>query len=675
MPDSADPAPAAPPALRRALRRIRSAVAGAGRATWLWWRARTVVFRRTVRSLVLVVLTSVLCLLVGLATASAQAPLGPHEATWSTTLDSTVTLDLGPLGMASMDSPAGIPGVEVTLGEIPSEPEPQAADSASVGQALSSDAASYIAVVTHPDLTIQRGLHALLHDGLRRAGMLEGLILCLVTAGRLATTGRLRDTLKTGLMRRPSAIIASVAVASAVAALLVPAVRSEPARGTTLEVLEGTPLAEARFSGRIADIVAAYGPRITSFLKDNDTFYSQADANLRAAWSAAQASGGLVEVTASQGTVDQDDLDQRVQAVATQSPTPTAATGQAAEQTTEQATDGSTGGATEDPGQSPEAGGTPTGASSAPSASPTSTPPATGAQAVGERGAITAVMSTDLHCNLDVINFTGVLDRISGATIHMDDGDLTMTGSEPEQFCVDALSKAVPSSMSRVATVGNHDSDSTAARLRGQGWTVTDGTVKNVGGLRILGDEDPDRTTATGTASRDGRTAEQVGASLAATSCAKATDVVLIHQPATFGPLTSKGCAPLLLAGHVHSEKGMTTTQGSRGPVAALISGAGKGGTSLGSVTEDAYLHVLSFDSSGDLVAWRAVVLHPDASVTVGAWQPVPPPQEEASQQAQAAVAEAGVEPDVSGAPQETPSQEAQDTQTGEDQDAGSDAG
>ena len=116
MPDSTDPASAVPPALRRALRRIRSAVAGVGRAAWLWWRARTVVFRRTVRSLVLVALTSVLCLVVGMTTASAQAPLGPHEATWSTTLDSTVTLDLGPLGMASMDSPAGILGVEVTEG-------------------------------------------------------------------------------------------------------------------------------------------------------------------------------------------------------------------------------------------------------------------------------------------------------------------------------------------------------------------------------------------------------------------------------------------------------------------------------------------------------------------------------------------------------------------------------
>ena len=103
-------------------------------------------------------------------------------------------------------------------------------------------------------------------------------------------------------------------------------------------------------------------------------------------------------------------------------------------------------------------------------------------------------------------------------------------------------------------------------------------------------------------------------------------DVVLIHQPATFDTLTKEGCAPLLLAGHVHAERGMTTAISPRTgrPVTGIISGAGKGGTSLGSVTEDAFLHVMSFDSAGALVAWRAVILHSDASVTVGAWRPVP---------------------------------------------------
>jgi hypothetical protein len=238
-------------------------------------------------------------------------------------------------------------------------------------------------------------------------------------------------------------------------------------------------------------------------------------------------------------------------------------------------------------------------------------------------------MTTDLHCNLDVIAFSGLLDALAGATVHMDDGDLTMTGSDPEQICVDALDDAVPDGVARVATIGNHDSGSTAERLRTIGWTVTDGTVENVGGLRVLGDVDPERSPAGRTFQRGEENATDIGMRLAGASCDAArkgneADVVLIHRPDTFGPLVDDGCAPLLVAGHVHEERGMSTTRGGNLDVAQLISGAGKGGTSLGRVTQDAYMHVLSFDSEGGLLAWRTVTLHPDASVTVGAWEPVP---------------------------------------------------
>ena len=70
----------------------------------------------------------------------------------------------------------------------------------------------------------------------------------------------------------------------------------------------------------------------------------------------------------------------------------------------------------------------------------------------------------------------------------------------------------------------------------------------------------------------------------------------------------------------------MSVSRGGNTTVTQLISGAGKGGTSIGPVTQDAYLHVLSFDENGALRGWRAVVVHPDASVTVGAWNGVPEP-------------------------------------------------
>ena len=557
----------------------------------------------------MILASSTVSLLLGLSTATASAPVGPHEATWSTTLDSTVTLDLGPLGTASMESPAGILGVKVVLGEIPGDPAPDAASAASVGQSLSSDAASYLSLVSHPDLTIRQGLYGLAGDALRRAGVVETIFLCCVAAWRLAPTKPWRETVRAGASHRWATTVAVSAAVATAASLLVPAMRTVNPHGSTLSALEGTPLARARFSGRIADVVTAYGPKARSFVESNKDFYAKADTNLRAAWKAAEQTEGMVDVTAADGKVNTEELQARLKTTSAKTvvkagaePTPTEAPR---------------------PSQDPSA-------SAAPSASSTPTataPPVTGARSVPERGRKTAVLTTDLHCNLDVIAFSGVLDQLSGADVHMDDGDLTMTGSGPERVCVDALTQAVPSSTDKVATIGNHDSDATAARLRSQGWTVTDGSVQTVAGITVLGDDDAERTTTAGTKPRSGETTEQIATRLAKVSCGRTpVDVVLIHQPATFDPLMKEGCAPLLLAGHVHAERGMTTAISPRTgrPVSGVISGAGKGGTSLGSVTEDAFLHVMSFDSTGALVAWRAVILHPDASVTVGAWRSVP---------------------------------------------------
>ena len=558
-----------------------------------WWTARTVRFRKITRTLVLLTAVSLVSLGVGAATATASSPVGPHEAQWSTTLDSTLSLDMGPLGQVSLDSPAGILGVRVELEEVPGEADPAAVSESALGEALSSDGAAYLSLVTHPELTIERGLRALVDDALRRAGLLESIMLCLVAAGRLATRGRLRDAVRAGLSRPAASSLLTATAAVTVVALLVPSLRSEPVTGNRLEVLAGTPLERARVSGRIGDVVQAYGGRVSAFLDDNTAFYTAAQANLRAAWEASQTIDGTTDVTAADGVVDTDRGARDPQDAASASAAPESA--------------------------SPSAEASATDSSSN----------ATTARSGDRQGSITAVMTTDLHCNLDVIAFSGVLDALAGATVHMDDGDLTMTGSDPEQICVDALDDAVPDGVARVATIGNHDSASTAERLRTIGWTVTDGTVENVGGLQVLGDVDPERSPAGRTFQRGEENATDIGMRLAGVSCdatrkGKEADVVLIHRPDTFGPLVDDGCAPLLVAGHVHEERGMSTTRGGNLDVAQLISGAGKGGTSLGRVTQDAYMHVLSFDSEGGLLAWRTVTLHPDASVTVGAWEPVP---------------------------------------------------
>lgn len=588
-----------------------------------WWDARSVAFRKVTRTLVLLLLTGAVSLLVGLSTATASSPVGPHEAEWSTTLNSRLTLDLGPLGTISHASPAGPFGVDVVIGEIPGEFSSSQVDTDSLGQALSADGSSYLTLISRPELTVQAGVYSLVADGLRRAGLIESVILCLVAAGRLATGGRLRDTIRDGLSGTWASPLIGVTAVVTVIGLLVPALRSDTVPGTRLDVLAHTPLAQARLSGRVADVVQAYGDQIVGRLESNRAFYAQVDANLAAAWQASQEVGGVVDVTAASGAVDTAAVREQADAVAARTGAATASPSPA-------------------PGASPDATtspGAPTGtgaaSSAAPGASPGATPqesatPAlpTGAQAVAEYGRTTAVLTTDLHCNLDMIALAGRLDALSGARLHLDDGDLTMTGSSPEQVCVDALTDAIPSGVERVATIGNHDSEATAHQLRARGWTVTDGTVQSAAGLRILGDVDADRSPAGGTYQRGSENSAQIGTRLARTSCKAGADVdvVLIHQPYTFGPLVSEGCAPLLLAGHLHQEKGMSVSRGGNTTVTQLISGAGKGGTSIGPVTQDAYLHVLSFDENGALRGWRAVVVHPDASVTVGAWNGVPEP-------------------------------------------------
>ncbi|WP_237564080.1 hypothetical protein [Actinomyces sp. 432] len=97
-------------AWRRACHGLRDGLGSARAIIKDWWRARTTGFRTAVRTITLLVLTGLMSLAIGVSTACASSPLGPHEATWSVTLDSTLGVDLGPLGSVTMDSPAGPSG-------------------------------------------------------------------------------------------------------------------------------------------------------------------------------------------------------------------------------------------------------------------------------------------------------------------------------------------------------------------------------------------------------------------------------------------------------------------------------------------------------------------------------------------------------------------------------------
>ena len=208
------------------------------RALGTWWRDRSVGFRRIVRTLVLLLASTLVCLGAGAVTATASSPVGPHQARWSTTLDSTLTVDLGPLGSASLDSPAGPLGVRVLLGEIPSDAATPGTDD--LAALLTGDLGSYSSLAAHPDLTVRQGLRALRDDALRRATF----------EATDAAFGQRRKTLRAALKDWAGGAAASEA-------LLAEAGIDPARRGETLTIDEFTRLGAAlirlRASGAVAE--------------------------------------------------------------------------------------------------------------------------------------------------------------------------------------------------------------------------------------------------------------------------------------------------------------------------------------------------------------------------------------------------------------------------------------
>src|SRR5690606_29629216 len=121
--------------------------------------------------------------LFGVATASADANLGPHRALYEVTLDGWVTLDLGPLGTLVLESPAGVAGVRVTVGEIPREITEISAPATL--EALSEDLDRYVQLFSAPQATLEVVVRAIVADALRGTAWAAAVITGVLVGGRL----------------------------------------------------------------------------------------------------------------------------------------------------------------------------------------------------------------------------------------------------------------------------------------------------------------------------------------------------------------------------------------------------------------------------------------------------------------------------------------------------------
>ncbi|NTW40483.1 MAG: metallophosphoesterase [Cellulomonadaceae bacterium] len=541
----------------------------------------------------------------GLTTASAEASLGPHLARYEVTLDHEITVDLGPLGTLVVDSPLPLVlGARVVVQEIPSGFT--GLDAASTVTALGSDLESYVRFFGAPQATLDDAVRALVLDAVRR-GVLGTLVLAAAVAGARAVLGpSRRSEIGVTLARHRATIAAGSALVVVVAATLTASDEATaPSADTRLvsSVFDGTPLEGARLTGRLAGVIDTYGGYAVDAYRANEAFYDGAVSALDTAW----AERARVEDAAA--------LAQKAHDLLT-TPDPTTPP-------TTQATDPDGEG---NDAAAPSGSPGPTDGEAAPGAPPAQEQgaegPVQGADLVDPVDPVVIVLVSDLHCNVGMARIITELVTLSAATVVLNAGDTTIDGTAVESYCVRAFADAVPSSATLVVADGNHDSSQTSAQEQRAGEHVLDGTPIDVGGLRILGDSDPNATRIGGGTQLAGdESANEVGDRLADVACSdgEGVDILLVHTPAVGDAALRRGCVPAQLSGHIHTRTDpMQVGLGIR-YISASTAGARLNQPTVGPLSGTAELTVLRFDpEERRLIDRRLVQVTSEGTVAVG---------------------------------------------------------
>lgn len=530
---------------------------------------------RVLRTLTGVGLAVAVAVVFGITTARAELAFGPHEATYETTTNATVTIDLGPLGTLQMDSPVPLLGVRVVVHEIPRSLT--TVDAATTVQALAGDAESYLQFFGSVDATVALVVRALAEDATRRSAVALAVLLAAWFGGRALLGAPRRRELGGSVEAHRSVIVASTVLVLAAPVLLRASVPVEPAPGPPASaVFAGTALEGARVTGRLGGVINTYGGQLVAAYRANEAFYARADTAVRAAWEAAGPAPSSAPALAS--------------------PSPLA----------------------------PPAPALASPSSAAP-ASPSAPP------AADDVVPVTVLLVSDLHCNVGMAPIIRSVAELSGAEVVADAGDTTMNGTSVEANCVTAFARAVPDGVDLVVSPGNHDSADTSAAYTRAGATVLDGSVVDVGGLRILGDADPRQTRAgAGTSTVRGETPQSEGSRLAKVACddRRGVDILLVHAPSVGTSTLDRGCVPVQLSGHLHRRVGPLPVGGGVRYVSSTTAGAAVGQLTVGPLHATAELTVLRFDpASRRMLDYRVVQVLTDASARVGAWTPWPSPE------------------------------------------------
>lgn len=245
-----------------------------------------------------------------------------------------------------------------------------------------------------------------------------------------------------------------------------------------------------------------------------------------------------------------------------------------------------------------------------------------------EEGETVVALVSDRHDNIGMDPVARAIADAAGATSVFDAGDDTSTGKSWEAFSLDSVSAAFDG-VDRYGVAGNHDhGDFVTDYLEDLGWTMLSGeVVDGPGGTTLLGLDDPRSSGLGSWRDETGLSFEEVGSRLSDVACGsdERVSTILVHDANLARSALARGCADLVLGGHLHVPVGPTRVVGENGEVGYSYTTGTTGGAAyaiaVGSKPRrDATMALVTY-ADGRPTGVQSVLLQTNGVFRVGPYQ------------------------------------------------------
>jgi hypothetical protein len=245
-----------------------------------------------------------------------------------------------------------------------------------------------------------------------------------------------------------------------------------------------------------------------------------------------------------------------------------------------------------------------------------------------------AVQVSDRHDNIGMDPVVRAFARQAHATVVLDTGDDTSSGSPWEAFSLESLDDAFDGYQARVFVAGNHDHGAfVASYLEKQHWVHPDGQDRTAfAGVRLFGVDDPRSSGLGDWRTLHGLSFDEVGVRLADAVCKLDAEghrvaTLMVHDANLARAALDRGCADLVVAGHVHVQEGPDRVVGENGKVGYTYTNGTTGGAAYaialgGKLRRDAEFTFLTY-RGGRPVGLQPVTIQTNGIVRVGNYFPL----------------------------------------------------